>query len=106
MKLWVDDVRVAPMGYVWARSVNVAKSIIVKQERKFKRSGKLADSVELLDLDHDAGVYAKDGGDYIRLMDWLEETGRSYPIRLHTMNAVGRDNMMRIIRHNNWPMVM
>ena len=28
MKLWVDDVRPAPEGYVWAKSVNEAKNII------------------------------------------------------------------------------
>ena len=33
--------------------------------------------IELIDIDHDAGDYACDGGDYIRLLDWLEETGRN-----------------------------
>lgn len=106
MNLWVDDVRVAPVGYTWVRSVNAAKKMIEQQERKFKKSGRPADRVELLDLDHDAGDYASAGGDYIRLLDWMEETGRSYPIRLHTMNPVGRDNMMRIVRRNKWPVVM
>jgi hypothetical protein len=33
---------------------------------------------------------------------WLEETGRNYPIRIHSDNAVGRENMLRICRKNNW----
>jgi putative Mg2+ transporter-C (MgtC) family protein len=58
--------------------------------------------IELIDIDHDAGDYANDGGDYIKLLDLLEETGRSYPIRIHSMNPVGRENMLAIIRRNGW----
>ena len=57
---------------------------------------------ELLDIDHDAGDYAHDGGDYIKLLDWLEETGRNYTIRIHSANSVGVQNMRRIIQKNNW----
>ena len=42
------------------------------------------------------------GGDYIKLLDWLEETGRNYPIRIHSMNPVGVENMRRIIERNGW----
>ena len=58
--------------------------------------------IELIDIDHDAGDFAVDGGDYIRLLDWLEETGRNYPIRIHSMNPVGRENMRAIIQRNGW----
>ena len=58
--------------------------------------------IELIDLDHDAGQYEQYGGDYIRILDWLEETGRNYPIRIHSMNPVGVDNMRRIIQRNGW----
>ena len=57
---------------------------------------------ELISIDHDAGDYACDGGDYIRFLDWLEETGRNYPIRIHSMNPVGVANMRRIIERNGW----
>ena len=60
------------------------------------------DEIELIDIDHDAGDYVSDGGDYIKLLDWLEETGRNYPIRIHSANAVGVANMRRIIERNNW----
>ena len=96
MKLWVDDVRPAPEGYCWVASVNDAKNFIeVSESRSSKR-------IELIDIDHDAGDYASDGGDYIKLLDWLEETGRNYPIRIHSMNPVGRENMRAIIRRNGW----
>ena len=58
--------------------------------------------IELIDIDHDAGDYASDGGDYIRLLDWLEETGRNYPIRIHSQNLISVQNMRRIIERNGW----
>lgn len=91
MKIWVDDVRQAPPGYVWCRSVNEAKYVI--SHSKY---------IEIIDVDHDAGDYAADGGDYIRLLDWLEETDRNYSIRIHSMNPVGVENMRRIIHRNGW----
>ena len=94
MKIWLDDMRPAPDGFVWCRSVNEAKSVIEEAER--------SSSVELIDCDHDLGDYAQDGGDGIKLLDWLAERGTFYPIALHTMNPVGRDNMLRTI-NAYWP---
>lgn len=90
-KLWIDDVRPAPFGYVWCKSVNEAKQIIEN-----------ASSIELINIDHDAGEYACNGGDYIKLLDWLEETKREYHIHIHSMNPVGVENMRRIIERNGW----
>lgn len=97
MKLWIDDVRPAPEGRDWTpiRSVNMAIWVIEYWE-------KLNLPIELIDIDHDAGDYACDGGDYIKLLDWLEETGRNYPIRIHSMNPVGVQNMRAIIERNGW----
>lgn len=96
MKLWIDDVRPAPEGYYWLRTVIDAKFLIESLGDSF------ANQIELIDIDHDAGDYASDGGDYIRLLDWLEETGRSYPIRIHSQNPVGVANMRAIIERNGW----
>lgn len=38
-----------------------------------------------------------DGGDGIKLLDYLAETEQYYPVKLHTMNPVGRENMQRLI---------
>lgn len=100
MKLWIDDVRPAPEGYVWRKSVNAAKRYIKEFERMYETI-KL-DKIEVIDVDHDAGDYAYDGGDYIKLLDWLEETGRNYPIRIHSQNVVGVQNMRAIIQRNGW----
>ena len=66
------------------------------------------DEYLIIDLDHDAGDYVNDGGDYIRILDWLEQAGivdTGYFFHLHTQNPVGRENMERIIRKNGWRLV-
>lgn len=104
MKLWVDDKRPAPEGYVWCHSVFRVLKEVQLREYEIKEFGDIEDiePIELIDLDHDAGIYYEYGGDYIRILDWLEETGRNYPIRIHSMNPVGVENMRRIIRRNGW----
>lgn len=123
MKLWIDDVRPAPEGYVWCKSVNETKEMLIEREELIKdleqKSARLNingyhtsannlckgiayNTIELIDMDHDAGDYVSDGGDYIKLLDWLEETGRNYPIHIHSQNPVGIENMRRIIKRNGW----
>lgn len=127
LKLWIDDVRPAPEGYLWIKSVHAAKLVITEKERTTqwgsdqayrlendgnfemaRRIGRVVanSKIELIDIDHDAGDFAFDGGDYIKLLDWLEETGRNYPIRIHSMNPVGRENMRAIIRRNGWKEIL
>lgn len=97
MKIWVDDVRTAPKNCIWCKSVNAARECIEQIEACYPD-----EDITIIDIDHDAGDYKDDGGDYIRLLDWLEETGRNYPIRIHSMNPVGVQNMRRVIARNGW----
>lgn len=90
IKIWLDDEREAPDGYIRTKSVNETIAMIKYHEDQ-------NDNIELLDLDHDLGVYASEGGDAIKLLDYLVENNKLYPIKLHTMNPVGRENMQRII---------
>lgn len=103
MHLWIDDIRIPPCdGWIHVRSVNQAKSAIRAYERN------MCDDYLLIDLDHDAGDYAHEGGDYIEVLNWLEEINfpdNTYTFHLHTMNPVGRENMERIIRKNGWRLV-
>jgi hypothetical protein len=111
MKLWIDDVRPAPDGYVWCKSTYSALRMI-------RANG---DSIELIDLDHDAGDFAYDGGDFINILNELERISRSVTkvngtelhnywhrrcteikFRLHSMNPVGVANMRAIIQRNGW----
>ena len=107
MKLWVDDVMPAPTMYACLKSVDEAKECIeFLEEQLAKVSTELRrysrNNIEIIDIDHDAGDYVRFGGDYIKLLDWFEETGRNYPIRIHSMNPVGVENMRRIIKRNGW----
>jgi hypothetical protein len=99
MKIWIDDMRQPPNSeWHWSVSVKDAINAIEYFEEWF--------DVEIIDIDHDAGDYVCDGGDYIKILDWLEETGRNYPIHIHSMNPVGVENMRRIIRKNGWTEVL
>ena len=102
MKLWIDDLRPAPAGYTWVKTVNDAKWYIESAEEIEEIFPTGTPVIKLIDIDHDAGDFVSNGGDYIKLLDWLEETGRNYPIRLHSMNPVGVQNMRVIINKNSW----
>lgn len=112
MKIWIDDIRPAPDGYVWIKSVEEAKYCISINEylrlsikdaidkgyvEPFKQ-----EKIEIIDIDHDAGEYYKDGGDYINILNWIEEMGYNFPIHIHSMNPVGVSNMRAIIEKNGW----
>ncbi len=104
MNLWIDDIRTPPFdSYIWARSANEAITAIKSYERNFAGSDTI-----FISLDHDAGDFAEDGGDYICVLNWLEQAGivdTGYFFHLHTQNPVGRENMERIIRKNGWRLV-
>jgi len=90
VKIYLDDERSTPNGYTRTYSVNETISLIEQLESEGTK-------IELLDLDHDLGDYAKDGGDAIKLLDWLVERNTLYPINIHTMNVVAKENMQRLI---------
>lgn len=109
MKLWIDDVRPAPDGYVWHKSVWLAEDFI---RETCGHSGVC--SLEEINLDHDAGDFYNCGGDYIEILKWLEREcnpairKKSLVItdktifKLHSMNPVGVANMRTIIQRNGW----
>lgn len=99
MYLWIDDVRPAPDGWLWVKSVKDAQAAIMFYERN------MADDSITISLDHDAGDYYSQGGDYIKVLDWLEENGivdTGYSFHFHSRNPVGVQNMRAIIQHNGW----
>jgi hypothetical protein len=75
MKLWLDDVRPAPAGWVHARTVEEAKAHL--------QTGR----VEEASLDHDLGRGQETGDHLVR---WMNETGRR-PARVsvHSSNPLG-----------------
>ena len=103
MYLWVDDVRTPPSDHwIWAKSVKEVKAAINCYEHN------MTDECIYINLDHDAGDCFEDGGDYIEILNWLEEfkiPDTTYFFGLHTQNPVGRMNMKAIIEHNNWRLI-
>ena len=96
MKLWIDDIRPAPNGFIWCKSVNQAKAAITAYERQYS-----CDNI-LIDLDNDAA-------DYFKILDWLEEKNivdTGYFFKIHSKNPVGIMKMEDIIRHNGWRLVL
>lgn len=95
-----------PDGYDY-RSFTVDNAIDL-----MRRGYHFGDNLEV-SLDHDAGNYVWGGGDYIKILEYLEQkcfediTWRNYVrdkviFHLHTANPVGRENMRRIIKANGW----
>lgn len=110
MKLWIDDLRPAPSGYIWVKSVNEAKTIISYMQNGFL-IGLYDDTLDKISLDHDAGDFATEGGDYIEILNWLERVQNcfAWPLKckfhIHSMNVVGRMNMEAICKRNNWAII-
>lgn len=100
IRIWIDDIRNPPSDdWIWIKTVNQAITAICMYEKQYQ-----TDTI-LISVDHDAGDFAVDGGDYIRVLDWLEREGivnTGYFFHLHTQNPVGRQNMRAIIQKNGW----
>lgn len=99
MKLWIDDIRPAPEGYLWVKSVHGAMTVIGLFWQNY-----LGREI-LIDLDHDAGDCAAEGGDYIEILNRLEKekiVDDRFSFHIHSMNPVCVENMRRIIHKNGW----
>lgn len=91
MKIWLDDIRTPPSTeYTWTHSVD---ETIAYLQHCF--AYKIP--IEVIDMDHDLGDYAKFGGDGYKVLLWLIEQEVFPSIRLHTQNVVGRMNMQGLI---------
>ena len=94
MKVWLDDRREAPAGWLHVRTPDEAIALL--------RSGQ----VEEISLDHDLGLFTTEGKEWTgyAVLEWLERevvTGTAafdIPIiSIHSANPVGRRRMERAI---------
>ena len=115
MKLWLDDIRPAPEGYLRAYTVEGAIYELLRYQREVdtcwehyilgycnreQLERRLAFwSIKEVSCDNDLGENEAEG---YKLLDWLEATGRNYPIHIHTDNPVARERMRAIIERNGW----
>lgn len=93
MKLWLDDIREAPEGWVWARTYDEAIRYLTTLE------------VTHASLDHDlafdpvAGEINKAAKSGYDLVCWMEEHGiwPTYECKVHSQNPYGRIEMEKVI---------
>lgn len=107
--------RPAPDGYCHCRSVEQVAFIIMNHERdddvnllayisgeiSFVEYREVRNKIAITEIACDNDL----GEDYLegyKLLDWLETTGRNYPIRILTDNPVARERMRTIIQRNHW----
>ena len=99
MKLWHDDIRPAPEGWVWARTNDEAKEILLSNE------------VTEISMDHDLGmhhyteqqitenpelIFGMGRGPHtgLDLVEWMVETGNvPSVITIHSWNPWGAKEM-------------
>lgn len=84
MNLWLDDMRIGPDDWACAKGVNQAIEIMKTQK------------IEYASLDHDLGIWASEGGDGYRLIQWMIEND-CWPtkgVRVHSSNPVGVQRMI------------
>lgn len=76
------------------RSVNGTKQCVIESMSKGINEIRF-------DLDHDLGDYASQGGDAIKLVDWLIEEFHdkdvNFKFHFHSMNPVGVQNMRNAV---------
>jgi hypothetical protein len=95
IKIYLDDEKLAPKGYEQCSSVKETIELI----KLCESSGTY---IEEINLDSDLGKYAKDGGDAMKLLDYLVERRTFYKVKLHTSNPEDRANMQKVI-DKYWP---
>lgn len=100
--LFLDDIREANIPnlrnqfqyYCVTKHVNGAKYYV-------NQAIELGINEIWFDLDHDLGDYASQGGDAIKLVDWLVEEFHDknviFKFHFHSMNPVGVQNMKNAV---------
>jgi hypothetical protein len=90
VKLWLDDVRPAPAGFLWAKTAPEAIAYFAQGD------------VEVASLDHDLGP--KSAGDGYDVLCWVEAAmaakawyGNLPQIYVHSANPVGRSKMLAAV---------
>lgn len=85
MNLWLDDLRPAPAGWTWAKTVAAAKTLLATQV------------CHEMSLDHDLGGNQPSGYDLVKWMA-KENCWPICPPAVHSMNVVGRQNIEAVIK--------
>lgn len=102
MRIWVDNYTPAPRGYVWCKTTNEAKTILICVQRM--QDIEVRDNlptIEVVDFgDYSGSEY---GGPYTEILDFMEKNQWNFPVHIHGRDRVEIKKMLEIIRRNGWP---
>lgn len=84
MKVWLDDIRKPPKGYIWCKNYNEIIFILMNKK------------VSIVDFDHDLGE-EKSGYDVAKFI--VENNIEIDSFKVHSQNPVGRDNIIHLLTH-------
>lgn len=103
IKIWVDDEREAPDSYAWCKSVYDTIFFLGAMAQQ------APDDDVILDIDHDAGSQQRWGGDFIKILEYLDDAYHNEPnpnpfikVHFHSANPVGVKNMRAIVESCPW----
>lgn len=96
INIWLDDIRPAPEGFIWVKTVkDVMRTIVIANSIAGKNV------INILSLDNDLGENQKEG---YKVLDYLEVWKFKYSdfnlpkeIRVHSANPVAKRRMETVI---------
>jgi hypothetical protein len=84
LKLWLDDERPAPEGWVWVKTVEEAEDAFLATDDSVNPGG---DTITDVSADHDLGT-DRTGYDLLLWLERAAHDGTWHPkVEIHTMNA-------------------
>ena len=87
MKIWIDDIRKAPDGYVHLKTLQEFKTFLTQWNGE----------IEILDLDHDLGENEPTGYDIIKWFYTLFPTRFPKKVLCHSSNPPGKENILKFV---------
>lgn len=87
INIWLDDIRPAPEGWVWAKTV---QEFIYHYFSNYQ-------NINMVSLDHDLGT-PESGYDAVKIITGWHDFYLPRKIFLHTSNPVGRENMYGLLQ--------
>ena len=87
MKIWLDDLRPVPDGFIWVHNLAELKALLASNQ----------EVIEVMSFDNDLGDGEPEGYDIIK---WLANTHlERWPkeIRVHSANPAGAHNIQQYI---------
>lgn len=90
MKIWLDDVALAPSDHVHIRSISEIKDFIDVMESK----GLI---VETIDCRNELCNFDKSSGEGVEFLDWLLEREPVYNVKVHTCSSFKDTKVVKVL---------